>query len=201
MELEPQLQPSYQHPRWILIVYEILKFSIIALIIVLPIRLFIAQPFVVQGASMDPHLKHGEYLVVDKISYRNHNPAFGDVIVFKNPLDTSVYFVKRVIGLPGDTIRVHGEKVSIRNKSTGQYEPLSESYAVYSSEEFPGVVYEEVTLKDDEFFVMGDNRLHSTDSRVWGPLRKKYIVGHALMRLYPFSTIAWHPARIAGERE
>lgn len=196
MELEPQLQPTYQHPRWILVLYEILKFSIIALIIVLPIRLFIAQPFIVQGASMDPHLKHGEYLVVDKISYAQSEPKFGDVIVFKNPLDTSVYFVKRIIGLPGDSLRVSGEKVSILNKATGTYDVLSESYAVYSAGEYPGVVYEEVTLADDEYFVMGDNRMHSTDSRVWGPLQKKYIIGHALLRLFPLSAMTLYPAAV-----
>lgn len=201
MELEPQLQPTYQHPKWILIVYEILKFSIIALIIVLPIRLFVAQPFIVQGASMDPHLKHGEYLVVDKISYTQRDAQFGDVIVFKNPLDPSVYFVKRVIGLPGDSLRVSGEKVSLLNKATGTYEVLTESYAVYSEEEYPGVVYEEVTLAADEYFVMGDNRMHSTDSRVWGPLSKKYIIGHALLRVFPLSDFAVYPARVDAGSE
>ncbi len=199
-ETEPVV-PEYQHPHWILVTYEIVKFSVIALIVVLPIRLFIAQPFVVQGISMDPHLKHGDYLVIDKVTYRNNEPQYGDVIVFKNPLDTSVYFVKRVIGLPGDTLKVSGDHVAILDSASGQFVSLTEPYAVHASDPFPGVLYEEVTLADDEYFVMGDNRLHSTDSRVWGPLRKKYIIGHAVMRLYPFSQIELHPAGIATVRE
>lgn len=192
---------SYHHPRWILITYEVVKFTVLALIVVLPIRYFVAQPFVVQGASMDPHLKQGDYLVIDKISSRSHDPKYGDVIVFKNPLDTSVYFVKRVIGMPGDTLKVSGDHVSIRDRGTNEFVSLTEPYAVYHTESYPGVLYEEVTLEEDEYFMMGDNRLHSSDSRMWGPLRKKYIIGHAFMRLYPFSQIEFNPAGIDAVRE
>ena len=99
-DLEKDLKKDKEEHPFI----EIIRFAVIALIIVIPIRMFVAQPFIVSGASMEETFQSGEYLIVDQVSYHLHNPARGDVIVFRYPKDPSKYFIKRIIGLPGDTI-------------------------------------------------------------------------------------------------
>src|SRR4051812_20415331 len=106
----PPLQPKKENFFW-----EIFKFTVIALIIILPIRLFIAQPFIVSGASMDPTFETGEYLIVDQLSYRTGDPVRGQVMIFRYPKDETKYFIKRVIGLPGETVSIDGTVVSIKN--------------------------------------------------------------------------------------
>lgn len=162
---------------------ELLKFALVAVIIVLPVRLFIAQPFIVSGASMDPTFDNGQYLIVDELTYRFDTPERGDVVIFKYPKDPSQYFIKRVIGLPGETVRISTSNVSI-TKTDGDTVTLDESYVVNKGN--GGNLT--VTLKDGEYFVMGDNRPESSDSRVWGTLPKENIVGRALVRLLPLQT-------------
>ena len=159
---------------------ELLKFALVAVIIVVPVRLFIAQPFIVSGASMDPTFDHGQYLIVDELSYRFGEPERGDVIIFKYPKDPSQYFIKRVIGLPGETVRIAAAGVSII-KTDGSTVELEESYV--TNEGNGGDLT--VELKLDEYFVMGDNRPESSDSRIWGVLPKANIVGRAFLRLLP----------------
>ncbi len=159
---------------------ELFEFALIALLVVVPFRMFIAQPFVVNGASMDPTFKSGEYLIVDQITYRFHTPERGSVLIFKFPKDTSKYFIKRVIGLPGETIQINNGKVTIINKEHPEGFALTEPYIVYEKrDDF------KTTLSDDEYFVMGDNRLGSADSRLWGPMPKEDIVGRPVARLFP----------------
>lgn len=168
---------------------EILRFALIALIIVIPIRFFVAQPFIVSGASMTPTFQNGQYLIVDQLSYRFTPPAHGDVIVFKYPKDPSKYFIKRVIGIPGDTISINGNVITIFNKTHENGVKLSEPYVAKMTPN--GAETEK--LGEGEYFVMGDNRDNSSDSRVWGILPKDFIVGKAYLRLFPLPDIRYLP--------
>jgi signal peptidase I len=161
---------------------EVLEFGLIALLVVVPFRIYVAQPFVVNGASMDPTFENGEYLIVDQISYRFATPERGSILIFKYPRDPSKYFIKRVIGLPGETIKVTGGEVVIVNGAHPEGFNLIEPYVRHTKNDSF-----ETTLKDDEYFVMGDNRTGSADSRIWGPLPEEDIVGRPVIRLFPLS--------------
>ena len=168
---------------------EIVRFSIIALIIVLPIRWFIAQPFIVSGASMETTFHNNEYLIVDQLSYHLGSPERGDVVIFRYPRDLSKYFIKRVIGVPGDTITIDGNVVTITNEEFPEGKVLDEPY-VHKMEQN---TYLTETLREGEYFVMGDNRDASSDSRMWGVLSEDKIIGRALIRLFPFTEAAFYP--------
>ena len=127
--------------------WDFIKFTVIAVLIVIPIRLWVAQPFIVSGASMEPTFDNGNYLIVDEISYRFEKPKIGDVIIFRYPLDPSKYFIKRIVNIP----------------------------------------------KEGEYFVEGDNRGASFDSRSWGNVPEKNIIGRAFLRLWPFNRISILP--------
>lgn len=172
---------------------EILRFALIALIIVLPIRWYVAQPFIVSGASMEDTFHNNEYLIVDQVTYRFETPNRGDVIIFKYPRDHSKYFIKRIIGLPGETVIIDGNSVTIKNDENPEGVTLDESYAALGSVRFD----QTVTLGDDEYFVMGDNRDHSSDSRAWGVLKREEIVGRAILRLLPPQRADLMPGSIA----
>jgi signal peptidase I len=133
---------------------------------------------------MEPAFHTGEYLIVDQLSYNFSQPQRGDVIVFKYPLLSSKFFIKRVIGLPGESIKIEGEEVWIKEVGNEEYKKINENYI-----EFPKNNFVEDTLEENEFFVMGDNRLASLDSRVWGPIKREDIVGKAFLRLFPVSKI------------
>ena len=167
---------------------EIVKFTLIALAIVIPIRTYIAQPFIVSGASMDPTFTTGEYLIVDQLSYNFEDPKRGDVIIFKYPVDPKTFFIKRIIGLPGETVSVRRGVPTIYNEENPDGLTLDEDYI---SDEHQKIETFEVVLKDGEYFVMGDNRAESSDSRIWGPLDEKYIIGRALIRLFVSHNIAY----------
>jgi signal peptidase I len=172
---------------------ELVYYAFLAFVVVVPVRMWVAQPFIVNGASMDSTFKDGEYLVVDEISYRFHEPQRGDVLVFKYPQDTSKYFIKRLVGLPGETVTVRSDSVSIANAKHPNGVVLSESYT--HSRTFGNT---QMTLGPDEYFVMGDNRLVSSDSRVWGPLPKSDIVGRPVARLLPLGRVGLFPGAIAS---
>jgi signal peptidase I len=169
-------------------IVELIKFALIAALIVIPIRTFIAQPFIVSGNSMIPTFHDQEYLIVDELSFHMRDPHRGEVIVFKYPKDTSKYFIKRVIGLPGETLKFKGGEIIIVNEKYAEGIALDQSYIENKSKDTF-----EVTLKDDEYYVMGDNRIASSDSRAWGPLPRKYMVGRALIRVLPLSKIDYLP--------
>ncbi len=171
---------------------EILKFTIIALIIVIPVRTYIAQPFIVSGPSMDPTFDTGQYLIVDQVSYRFADPKRNDVIVFRYPRDPKVFYIKRIIGLPGETVSVNSGDVSIINSAHPDGILLDESYIAQNHRVTDTF---KITLGPTEYFVMGDNRAESSDSRAWGPLDKKYIVGRPVLRLLPFSKISVIPGK------
>lgn len=159
---------------------EFAKLVLLSLIIVIPFRLYIAQPFIVDGASMDPTFEDGEYLIVDELSYRFREPERGEVLIFKYPLDPSKYFIKRIIGLPGEKVTIKDGVVTIVNKEHAGGFLLNEPYIKLTK-----VEEGETILKDDEYFVMGDNRLQSADSRIWGPVPRKNIIGRPIVRFIP----------------
>lgn len=136
--------------------WEIVKFAVIATIIVMPIRLWVAQPFIVNGASMVPAFENGDYLIVDELSYHVREPRKDEIIIFRFPNDPSKFFIKRIVGLPGETIKYNGK---------------------------------ETTLGQNEYFVEGDNRAQSYDSRSWGAVPEKLIIGRAFIRLWPLNKI------------
>lgn len=176
-------QPKTSSSFW-----EMVKYIILALIIVIPFRMFVAQPYIVSGLSMDPTFKDADYLIVDQLSKRFEEPARQSVVIIKYPKDPSKYFIKRLIGFPGDTIEIKDGVVTVFNADHKDGLILEEPYIVYSKiEDFS------ITLGDDEYFVMGDNRAGSYDSRMWGPLPKKYIIGRPLIRLFPVSKINLWP--------
>lgn len=163
---------------------DILKFAVLAIAIVLPIRIFIAQPFIVSGTSMVPTFLNGEYIIVDQLSYHLREPERGEVIIFKFPEDPSKYFIKRVIAVPGDTVRITGNEVFISNPENPEGIRLDEPYI-----KNPGASDINRTIEDGEYFVLGDNRASSYDSRFWGVLTEKYVVGRAFIRLFPLSKV------------
>lgn len=168
---------------------EIVELVVLSLLIVAPIRLFIVNPFVVSGSSMVPTFHNGEYLIVDQISYRLAEPMRGDVIIFHYPKDETKFFIKRIIGLPGETVNLKQGSVTIEAPNKAPL-PLDEPYVKNKSLDSG-----KYTLEDGQYFVMGDNRISSSDSRVWGELDRKLIVGRALLRLLPVTEVSVFPGR------
>ncbi len=170
------------------ILKEILIFALIAFGIVLPFRAYVAEPYLVDGLSMDPTFKTGDYLIVNKLKYEIGTPERNSVIVFRYPNDPTKSFIKRVIGLPGETVVMKDNTVTIINKDHPDGFEIDQSYVVHT---LPGNFTK--TLSSDEYFVMGDNRAESFDSRSWGPLNKKYILGEPIIRLWPLGKISVLP--------
>lgn len=184
-EINPKPTPEKKEENFFI---EILKFVAIAILIVVPFRMYIAQPFVVNGASMDPTFETNEYLIVDQLSYKFKEPKRGSVVIFKYPLDTSKYFIKRIIGLPKETLEVKNGQVRIINSEHPEGFEISEPYIVYKKEDnFT------IKLLDNQYYVMGDNRIGSSDSRVWGPLPKNLIIGRPILSLFPISKMSFFP--------
>lgn len=170
--------------------WELIKIFLIALLIVIPIREFVFQPFFVKGQSMEPNFHDYDYLIVDELSYRFHSPERGDVVVLKNPNNPAQKFIKRIIGLPGETVIIENGKVIIEkdNKSF----VLDETPYLDGNNFTPGNV--KITLAEDEYFVMGDNRKKSYDSRFFGPVKRKDIIGRFALRVWPLPVFAHSPS-------
>lgn len=168
------------------LIWEIAKIAVIAALIVIPIRYFLFQPFFVRGQSMSPSFENGDYLIVDEITYRFRSPQRGEVIVFKSPSSPSQRFIKRIIGLPGETVEVKDNKVIIYQD--GQPRILDESGYLFVDLSTPGDI--KITLEKDEYFVLGDNRSFSFDSRRFGSLPEDKIIGRVVFRAWPFAVLA-----------
>lgn len=167
--------------------WELLKAFILAMVIIVPIRYFIVQPFFVRGASMEPNFHDGEYLVVDQLSYRFREPKRGEVIVFRYPQDHSQFFIKRIAGLPGDDVQVVDGHVVIRNSSYPTGVQLDEGQYLSPDVRTGGQM--DVHLGDNEYFVLGDNRPASSDSRSWGVVNRDEIIGRTWIRAWPLDRI------------
>ncbi|MFH1181208.1 MAG: signal peptidase I [bacterium] len=168
-------------------IWETVKIVIIALLIVVPIRYFVFQPFFVKGQSMEPSFDDGNYLIVDELSYRLRAPERGEVIVFKYPNDPSQKYIKRIIGLPGEIVEIKDRQIMISN-GKGEAKILDESNYLPSAAQTFGE--EQIILANDQYFVLGDNRLASSDSRSWGSLPREDIIGRVLIRVWPFASLA-----------
>lgn len=186
--------------------FELAKIIVISLVIIIPIRTFIFQPFFVQGSSMEPNFYNGEYLIVNELGYKKtivgteSNQLFTvvpfreisrrDIVVFRNPQNPKEYFIKRVIGLPGEKIEIKEGDVTVYNEQNPQGGVLDESNyltkMLHKTECFEKCEFD---VGENELFVLGDNRRYSSDSRTWGLLSKDYIIGKVLLRAWPFSEI------------
>ncbi|MFZ2038633.1 MAG: signal peptidase I [Minisyncoccia bacterium] len=184
--------------------WETTKFALIILFIVIPLRLYIVQPFIVSGQSMEHTFESGQYLLVDELSYRWSNPERGDVIIFHYPLDTKKYFIKRIIGLPGDTVEINGDEITIKNEENLSGTILKDDFLANELlTKNPGFK-KTYTLTDTQYFVLGDNRLQSSDSRVWGTLDRKYIVGRPIVRLLEITSSfadSWFPIKFISPKD
>ena len=169
--------------RWIShLILDFVETIVVGLAFFVIIYLFLFQPHQVKGSSMYPAFQDGEYLLTDKISYRFRAPARGDVIIFKAPLNEEYDYIKRVIGLPGETVRVQDGKVYINNVLlTEDY--LPPDYVTNGGTYLPNG--KSIVLLPNEYFALGDNRSHSSDSREWGVVPKANIVGKAFLRYWP----------------
>jgi len=177
-------QPSIKSWQYILdFIWETAKIVIISLAIIIPVRYFLFQPFFVRGASMEPSFEDGEYLIIDEISYRFRQPNRGDVIIFRYPKDPSQFYIKRVIGLPSETVRIEDGKVKIFNKENPAGFILDELYLAEDNRFTSGNL--EIRLDENDYFVLGDNRRASSDSRIWGAVPRHYIIGQAWLRAWP----------------
>jgi signal peptidase I len=183
----PDTSVKKEHP-----LTEIIRFALLAIIIVVPIRMFIAQPFIVSGASMNNTFENGQYLIVDQLSYYLDDPARGDVVIFRYPRDPSKFFIKRVIGLPGDTLTIEESNVTITNEANPDGYVLNEPYVKSMQTDAPRTE----VMGPREYFVMGDNRDQSSDSRVWGVLQEERIIGRAWLRLFPPTAVDFLPGKV-----
>jgi signal peptidase I len=186
---EPAPKPGWFRRFLKSFIGEILQIVVISLVIVIPFRIYIAQPFLVSGPSMDTTFADGQYLIVDQFTYHTRAPERGEVVIFKYPLDTKKYFIKRVVGLPGETVEIKNNIVSINGLV------LDEPY-INVDKLNPPRANTKVTLPAGEFFVLGDNRLVSSDSRIWGSVKQELITGRPFLRLFPFNTIELFPGQI-----
>lgn len=179
--------------------WEMVKVLLLVFLVIIPIHTFLFQPFFVQGPSMEPNFKDGEYLVVGEFGYKQTSVGFGgydlftvrpfrelgrgDVVVFHPPQSDEQYYIKRVVGLPGETVEVRDGHVTIFNRDYPQGRMLDELSYLSSSVFTKGG--EKIVLDDDEYFVLGDNRELSQDSRYFGPVKKDHVTGKVLVRAWP----------------
>ena len=166
------------------VLLELLKIAVLAGIAIGLVRYFLFKPFYVKGQSMEPNFEERDYLIIDELSYRFREPNRGDVVVFEYS-PTSDFFLKRIIGLPGERVKVESNKVIIYNEENPQGMVLGEDYLI---EETSGSTT--VTLGTEQYFVMGDNRDASFDSRRFGAVDGSDIVGRVWVRGWPFSRVS-----------
>ena len=174
--------------KFFLFVWEIVKVVSISLAIILPVRYYLIQPFYVKGASMEPNFHDHEYLVIDEISYRFNPPERGQVIVFRYPRNPQEYFIKRVIALPGEDVQMKDGNVIIYNDTNPDGMTLNEAYLPTGLETADNNGAK-IKIGDNEYFVLGDNRGASKDSRSFGAVDKTFITGKVLFRGWPLSKI------------
>jgi signal peptidase I len=194
-EEEPTLTPNRADQKPLkssiyLFIAELIRSIIIVVVLAYVIRAFVLQPFIVDGSSMEPLLQNNDYLLVDKLSYHFEAPKRGDVIVFRYPEDTSVNYVKRIIGLPGETVIFKDGKVEIVNSAHPNGFILNEPYIIdHSPTLLPPGVSNSYVVPKGSYFVMGDNRPASSDSRIWGFMPMSDMIGRVVLEAYPINDI------------
>ncbi len=165
-------------------VLEVVQIVIISAAIIIPIRYFLVQPFYVKGASMEPNFYDKEYLIIDELTFRMREPERGEIVVFRYPREPGQYFIKRIVGMPGETIEISGGAVVVYNDDHPNGQILDEKTYLGSA---LSQGKKKVTLGADEYFVMGDNRDESLDSRSFGPVNRSAIIGRVWVRGLPLS--------------
>jgi len=165
---------------------EVLEVAVIAVVAVFIVRSYLVQPFLVSGSSMSPNFSNGDYVLVDELTYHLRAPERGEVVVFHDPQDYSTYFVKRVIGLPGERVTIKNDTVTVYNSADPQGLVLDETYLPKGTDT-SGT--DDVTLSSSTYLALGDNRPFSYDSRQWGPLPAANIVGLVRVRLWPLNEL------------
>ncbi len=179
---EEENVPQTPKAKAVALVLEMVQVLAVSLAIIIPVRWFLIQPFYVQGASMEPNFFDHEYLIIDELSYRFGDPRRGDVVVFHYPNDPKQFFIKRVIGLPGETVEIAEGRVRIYNEAHPNGITLDER--AYLDQDFTAA-NQTVTLKSDQYYLLGDNRSSSLDSRFFGPVDRSQVVGRVWVRGYP----------------
>ncbi|MBI4065832.1 signal peptidase I [Candidatus Kaiserbacteria bacterium] len=177
---------------WKGLLKDLFTLALLIVVVVIPIRVFVVSPFVVDGASMHPTFENLDYLIVDEIVYRFKTPSRGDVIVFRYPSDPSIFYIKRIIGLPNETLSINHGVVTVATVD-GEKISLTEPYKVNEDATYT----KNISLNSGEYFVMGDNRPNSSDSRFWGTLPKKNIIGRVDLRLLPVKGLSLFPGAIS----
>ncbi len=185
-------------------ILEIIKVFVLALVIILPVRVFLFQPFFVQGASMEPNFEDSQYLIINEFGYKQTAVDISnfhlftvspfreierqEVAVFRYPKNRSQFFIKRTIGLPGEKLEIKDGRVTIFNKENPDGIILDESAYLSPKVKTQGELV--ITLNNNEYFVMGDNRNASSDSRSWGPVKEADIIGKVLLRAWPLNQLS-----------
>jgi signal peptidase I len=165
--------------------FDILQTIVLAAAMFVIVYLFVAQPHIIKGVSMEPNFQNGEYILTEKVTYLFMSPSRGDVVVFEAPNRKNADYIKRVIGLPGDTVSVLDGKVYINGEVlTEDYEPNTTNPGNFMQEG------QDVIVPPDMYIVLGDNRPQSSDSREFGPVEKDSIVGRAILRYWPLSVFS-----------
>lgn len=168
-------------------VFELVKVVVISLAIIIPIRYYLIQPFYVKGASMEPNFYDHEYLVIDELSYRLREIARGEIVVFRYPKDPTQFFIKRVVGLPGETVRIENGNVVVQNVAYPKGVRVPESYLETQGLTVGG---QETVLGGNQYYVLGDNRSSSLDSRQFGAITRSAIIGRVWLRGWPLDRVA-----------
>jgi signal peptidase I len=179
---------THMQDFWKGLLKDLFTLAVLIIVVVIPIRLFVISPFVVDGESMHSTFENLDYLIVDEAIYDFKAPARGEVIVFRYPRNPSIFYIKRIIGLPGETVSIDHGIVTVTTADDKSL-TLTEPYIVNEDATYT----RKVTLNTGEYFVMGDNRPNSSDSRVWGVLPQKNIVGRVDLRLLPLSKSGFFP--------
>ncbi len=174
--------PSFLAKAWEF-ASELLHVVAISLAIIIPVRMFLIQPFYVKGASMEPNFHDHEYLIIDEISYRFDEPSRGDIVVFRYPNDPSQFFIKRVIGLPGERIQISNGHIRIFGEQQPDGQQLDESKYLDSGIFTSGD--RDIQLGTDEYYLLGDNRSSSLDSRAFGAVPRDFLIGRVWLRGWP----------------
>jgi signal peptidase I len=171
-------------------VFDFLQGIVVVLAILVMVYLFIMSPQEINGASMEPNFHNGEFILTNKIMYKLREPIRGDVVIFKSPRNKEVDYIKRVIGLPGDTVLLKENSFYVNGQK------VEEPYLTPDITIFGGsylIEGQEIVVPPGQYFVSGDNRPHSSDSREFGPIPREDIIGVAILRYWPFNRMGLLP--------